>query len=133
MEICVQCIAVGSFIAYLILQLIRWIRADSDLTVQWAEWWGKKPGKSPAEFLVSCLSPSRPTFPLLLLGVGRFLPHSSRAGTWQFRQGCARPPSITAVSKRGEKEAGEGGGSPFEGRAKASGLTRPPPRAEEVE
>ncbi|KAK9409347.1 dehydrogenase/reductase SDR family member 7 [Crotalus adamanteus] len=25
--------------------LIRWIRADSDLTVQWAEWWGKKPEK----------------------------------------------------------------------------------------
>ncbi|KAM3853967.1 dehydrogenase/reductase SDR family member 7 [Vipera latastei] len=45
MEICVQCIAVGSFIAYLILQFIRWIRADSDLTLQWAEWWGKKPEK----------------------------------------------------------------------------------------
>ncbi|XP_058018929.1 dehydrogenase/reductase SDR family member 7 [Ahaetulla prasina] len=45
MEICLQCIAVGSFIAYLILQILRWIRADSDLTVQWAEWWGKKPEK----------------------------------------------------------------------------------------
>ncbi|XP_013912585.1 PREDICTED: dehydrogenase/reductase SDR family member 7 [Thamnophis sirtalis] len=45
MEICLKCIAVGSFIAYLILQFLRWIRADSDLTVQWAEWWGKKPEK----------------------------------------------------------------------------------------
>ncbi|ETE73504.1 Dehydrogenase/reductase SDR family member 7, partial [Ophiophagus hannah] len=43
MEICVSCIAVWSFVAYLILQIVRWIRADSDLTVQWAEWWGKKP------------------------------------------------------------------------------------------
>ncbi|XP_032091777.1 dehydrogenase/reductase SDR family member 7 [Thamnophis elegans] len=45
MEICLKYIAVGSFIAYLILQFLRWIRADSDLTVQWAEWWGKKPEK----------------------------------------------------------------------------------------
>ncbi|XP_015679306.1 dehydrogenase/reductase SDR family member 7 [Protobothrops mucrosquamatus] len=45
MELHAQCVVVGSFIAYLILQLIRWIRADSDLTVQWAEWWGKKPEK----------------------------------------------------------------------------------------
>ncbi|XP_070606746.1 dehydrogenase/reductase SDR family member 7 [Erythrolamprus reginae] len=45
MAICIQCIAVGTFIAYLILQFLRWIRAESDLTVQWAEWWGKKPEK----------------------------------------------------------------------------------------
>ncbi|XP_039175492.1 dehydrogenase/reductase SDR family member 7 [Crotalus tigris] len=45
MELHAQYVVVGSFIAYLILQLIRWIRADSDLTVQWAEWWGKKPEK----------------------------------------------------------------------------------------
>ncbi|XP_026554442.1 dehydrogenase/reductase SDR family member 7 [Pseudonaja textilis] len=45
MELCLPCIAVWSFVAYLILQVVRWIRADSDLTVQWAEWWGKKPEK----------------------------------------------------------------------------------------
>ncbi|XP_034289417.1 dehydrogenase/reductase SDR family member 7 [Pantherophis guttatus] len=45
MEICIQCCVVGSIITYLILQILRWIRADSDLTVQWAEWWGKSPEK----------------------------------------------------------------------------------------
>ncbi|KAM6462636.1 dehydrogenase/reductase SDR family member 7 [Liasis olivaceus] len=45
MAFCYQCITVGCIIAYIILQIIRWIRADSDLTVQWAEWWGKKPEK----------------------------------------------------------------------------------------
>uniref|UniRef100_A0A8C6X2Q0 Dehydrogenase/reductase 7 n=1 Tax=Naja naja TaxID=35670 RepID=A0A8C6X2Q0_NAJNA len=45
MEFCLTCITVWSLAAYLILQIVRWIRADSDLTVQWAEWWGKKPEK----------------------------------------------------------------------------------------
>ncbi|XP_063146531.1 dehydrogenase/reductase SDR family member 7 [Candoia aspera] len=39
-----ECLAVGFAIAC-IIQIIRCIRADSDLTVQWAEWWGKKPEK----------------------------------------------------------------------------------------
>ncbi|XP_070798668.1 dehydrogenase/reductase SDR family member 7 [Pituophis catenifer annectens] len=45
MEICIQCCVLGSIITYLILQILRWIRADSDLTVQWTEWWGKSPEK----------------------------------------------------------------------------------------
>lgn len=91
MEIFIQCCVVGSIITYLILQILRWIRADSDLTVQWAEWWGKSPGKSPAEFLLLSLSLCRggaQLFPFNLLGVCCFLPRGDVA---QVLRGCARP------------------------------------------
>jgi len=36
----------GGALLVLLLQLLRWLRADGDLTVLWAEWRGKKPGKA---------------------------------------------------------------------------------------
>lgn len=83
MELHAQCVVVGSFIAYLILQLIRWIRADSDLTVQWAEWWGKKPGKSPAKFLVSVARSRAQLFRFfcLELAASPFIPPARGRGT----------------------------------------------------
>ncbi|XP_028594034.2 dehydrogenase/reductase SDR family member 7 [Podarcis muralis] len=38
-------LAAAGLLIYLIIQLAIWLRADSDLTVRAAEWWGKKPEK----------------------------------------------------------------------------------------
>lgn len=38
-------VAGGALLALLGL-LFRWLRADGDLTLLWAEWRGKKPGKA---------------------------------------------------------------------------------------
>lgn len=40
-----QLLAGGALLA-LLVQLVRWLRADGDLTLLWAEWRGKKPGKA---------------------------------------------------------------------------------------
>lgn len=36
----------GGVLLALLAQLVRWLRADGDLTLLWAEWRGKKPGKN---------------------------------------------------------------------------------------
>ncbi|XP_065603424.1 dehydrogenase/reductase SDR family member 7-like [Cyrtonyx montezumae] len=36
-------LAGGAVLALLLLQLLRWLRADGDLTLLWVEWRGKKP------------------------------------------------------------------------------------------
>lgn len=44
---CALCLALaGGALLALLAQLIRWLRADGDLTLLWAEWQGKKPGKA---------------------------------------------------------------------------------------
>ncbi|XP_064010028.1 dehydrogenase/reductase SDR family member 7 isoform X2 [Pogoniulus pusillus] len=41
---CALCLALaGGALVALLVQLFRWLRADGDLTVLWAEWQGKKP------------------------------------------------------------------------------------------
>lgn len=43
---CALCLALaGGALLALLVQLLRWLRADGDLTLLWAERWGKKPGK----------------------------------------------------------------------------------------
>lgn len=44
---CALCLALagGALLALLAL-LLRWLRADGDLTLLWAERWGKKPGNA---------------------------------------------------------------------------------------
>lgn len=44
---CALCLALaGGVFLILLVQLLRWLRADGDLTLLWAEWQGKKPGKA---------------------------------------------------------------------------------------
>lgn len=44
---CALCLALaGGALLALLVQLLRWLRADGDLTLLWAEWRGKKPGKA---------------------------------------------------------------------------------------
>uniref|UniRef100_A0A8D0C0M0 Dehydrogenase/reductase 7 n=1 Tax=Salvator merianae TaxID=96440 RepID=A0A8D0C0M0_SALMN len=44
MEVCWPCVLVwGSIITFVIIQIRRWLRAEGDLTLLWAEWRGKKP------------------------------------------------------------------------------------------
>lgn len=46
-ETCVPCLVVaGAALLALLVLLLRCLRADGDLTLLWAEWRGKKPGKS---------------------------------------------------------------------------------------
>lgn len=44
---CALCLALaGGALLALLVQLLRWLRADGDLTLLWAERWGKKPGNA---------------------------------------------------------------------------------------
>lgn len=44
---CALCLALaGGALLALLVQLLRWLRADGDLTLLWAERWGKKPGNT---------------------------------------------------------------------------------------
>lgn len=44
---CALCLALaGGALLALLVQLLRWLRADGDLTLLWAENWGKKPGNA---------------------------------------------------------------------------------------
>lgn len=44
---CALCLVLaGGALLALLVQLLRWLRADGDLTLLWAEWRGKKPGKT---------------------------------------------------------------------------------------
>lgn len=46
MELCVGCVVLLCIVVYVIVQLIRFITGDADLTLLWAHAFGTKPGNS---------------------------------------------------------------------------------------
>ncbi|KAG8126615.1 hypothetical protein E2320_021699 [Naja naja] len=117
MEFCLTCITVWSLAAYLILQIVRWIRADSDLTVQWAEWWGKKPGKSTSG-RSSLFRGGAQLFSLQrawsLLHPPIFPPARGRGTSSPGLRGARRLQQLAkGVKEKKKREAGEGGSGRF--------------------
>lgn len=45
-ELLLSLLALGALLAF-VVQLLRFLRADGDLTLLWAEWQGRRPGEDP--------------------------------------------------------------------------------------